>query len=308
MSQRSGATLRPLRDFLEDHELLQYANALEEEGFDTLKALAAAERDDLTAIGMKKGHQRVLAAALADELGGPTSLRSGESSAGRGKLCHFASLAFVYCLIELLVVDSDPQLFLDLAKRGIGGGKASSRSSLGSASRSRRSSASHGSRHTRGGTSVGTGVVAKRKVAIEDEPEPPDIPLETLFDGDMSGTPEEGQIIRVHYVGQFLSGKTFESSRVRGRPFQFKLGVGQVIEGWDIALLKMTRGQRARFVVPPELAYGVEGRPPVIPPNCPLQFEVEMIDFFDPDVELTPRSQYDPEIDGTPRDGEDELA
>jgi len=73
---------------------------------------------------------------------------------------------------------------------------------------------------------------------------------------------------------QFEDGTEFESSRKRGRAFQFKLGVGQVIEAWDIAISQMSKGQRARFTTPPELAYGVEGRPPVIPPNATLTFEV----------------------------------
>lgn len=73
---------------------------------------------------------------------------------------------------------------------------------------------------------------------------------------------------------QFLDGKQFESSRARGRPFQFKIGVGQVIKGMDMAVKQMSRGQRAKAVIPPELAYGEEGRFPLIPPNASLLFEV----------------------------------
>ncbi len=73
---------------------------------------------------------------------------------------------------------------------------------------------------------------------------------------------------------QFLDGKEFENSRERGRPFQFKIGVGQVIKGMDMALKQMSRGQRARVVIPPELAYGDEGRYPLIPPQASLLFEV----------------------------------
>lgn len=68
----------------------------------------------------------------------------------------------------------------------------------------------------------------------------------------------------------------------------------------------MSKGQRAQFTVPAELAYGVEGRPPVIPPNTPLTFEVELIDFFEPDVELTPREYYDDEVDGPASDEDEE--
>lgn len=101
---------------------------------------------------------------------------------------------------------------------------------------------------------------------------------------------------------QFEDGLEFEGSRKRGRAFQFKLGVGQVVEAWDIAVSQMSKGQRARFTAPPELAYGVEGRPPVIPPNATLTFEVELIDFFEPEVELTPREYYEEEADGPDSD------
>ena len=77
-----------------------------------------------------------------------------------------------------------------------------------------------------------------------------------------------------HVPLQFLDGKTFESSRERGRPFQFKVGVNQVIKGMDMAVKQMSRGQRSKVIVPPELAYGEEGRYPLIPPSASLLFEV----------------------------------
>jgi len=73
-----------------------------------------------------------------------------------------------------------------------------------------------------------------------------------------------------------------DSSRVRGQPIEFVVGVGQVIEGWDQNLLRMSRGQTAKLVVPPKLAYGPRGYPPVIPPNSTLTFELELISFFQP--------------------------
>ena len=77
----------------------------------------------------------------------------------------------------------------------------------------------------------------------------------------------------------------FENSRERGRAFQFKLGVGQVIPGWDRAIQKMRKGERARIKLDPELAYGATGQPPLIPPNARLVFEIELIDFFYPDID-----------------------
>ena len=77
----------------------------------------------------------------------------------------------------------------------------------------------------------------------------------------------------------------FENSRERGRAFQFKLGVGQVIPGWDRAIMKMRKGERARIKLDPELGYGPKGQPPLIPPNARLVFEIELIDFFYPDID-----------------------
>ncbi len=73
---------------------------------------------------------------------------------------------------------------------------------------------------------------------------------------------------------QFIDGSMLEDSRARGRPFQFKIGVGQVIKGMDILIKQMSRGQRAKAVIPPDLAYGVDGRYPLIPANATLLFEV----------------------------------
>eukprot|EP00968_Pinguiococcus_pyrenoidosus_P009414 scaffold733_cov267-Pinguiococcus_pyrenoidosus.AAC.37 len=88
-----------------------------------------------------------------------------------------------------------------------------------------------------------------------------------------------GQTVRIHYEGKLSDGTEFDSSRKRGRAFEFTLGSGNVIEGLDRAILQMSRGQRAKVSVPPELAYGSVGYPPVIPPNATLIFEVELMSF-----------------------------
>lgn len=86
--------------------------------------------------------------------------------------------------------------------------------------------------------------------------------------------------MRVHYTGTLASnGSKFDSSRDRGRPFEFKLGAGQVIRGWDEGFAKLSLGQVAKLTLPPEYAYGANGYPPVIPPQSTLIFDVELISF-----------------------------
>ncbi|MES2574614.1 MAG: peptidylprolyl isomerase [Bacteroidota bacterium] len=89
---------------------------------------------------------------------------------------------------------------------------------------------------------------------------------------------EAGKTVSVHYEGSLESGKVFDSSYPRKKPIEFKLGIGQVIEGWDegIALLKV--GDKARFVIPSDLGYGPSGAGGVIPPNATLIFDVELMD------------------------------
>jgi len=88
---------------------------------------------------------------------------------------------------------------------------------------------------------------------------------------------ESGKEVSVHYEGSLLSGQVFDSSYKRSAPIDFQLGVGKVIPGWDegIALLKV--GDKARFVIPSELAYGSAGAGGVIPPNATLIFDVELM-------------------------------
>ncbi|MDO6492143.1 MAG: peptidylprolyl isomerase [Cellulophaga sp.] len=89
---------------------------------------------------------------------------------------------------------------------------------------------------------------------------------------------ESGKTVSVHYEGSLTSGQVFDSSYKRNQPIDFQLGVGQVIPGWDegIALLKV--GDKARFVIPSNLAYGSAGAGGVIPPNASLIFDVELMD------------------------------
>lgn len=95
--------------------------------------------------------------------------------------------------------------------------------------------------------------------------------------GDGKASPKMNQVVTVHYTGSLMDGRVFDSSVSRGEPAQF--AVGQVIEGWNEALVTMTKGEKRTLIIPPELGYGVQGYPGVIPPNSYLIFDVELLDF-----------------------------
>ena len=85
-------------------------------------------------------------------------------------------------------------------------------------------------------------------------------------------------MVSVHYKGMLLDGTVFDSSH-GGEPFEFILGAGQVIRGWDEGIAELKKGQKATLICPPEYAYGKRGAPPDIPPNSTLKFEVEVLGY-----------------------------
>jgi len=88
---------------------------------------------------------------------------------------------------------------------------------------------------------------------------------------------EPGQTVSVHYTGWFTDGRKFDSSVDGGQPFSFTLGARQVIAGWDQGVALMRVGDKRRYIIPPDLAYGARGHPAGIPPNATLIFDVELL-------------------------------
>jgi cyclophilin family peptidyl-prolyl cis-trans isomerase len=99
-----------------------------------------------------------------------------------------------------------------------------------------------------------------------------------LKEGKGERTPSPWMRVTVHYTGFLLNGTKFDSSVDRGKPFQFHVGTGEVIKGWDKAVLTMKKGEKRILIIPPDLAYGDRGNG-AIPPNATLIFECELIDF-----------------------------
>lgn len=102
--------------------------------------------------------------------------------------------------------------------------------------------------------------------------------IETIVKG--SGTEAKvGDNLTVHYTGTLEDGTKFDSSVDRGTPFNFILGIGQVIEGWEKGMEGMKVGEKRKLTIQPEYAYGERGVPGVIPPNATLIFEVELLEI-----------------------------
>jgi tetratricopeptide (TPR) repeat protein len=103
--------------------------------------------------------------------------------------------------------------------------------------------------------------------------------------------PVRGQKVKVHYVGKLeQDGTQFDSTRSQQRPFEFTVGE-DVIEGWSLGVVTMKVGEKAKFIIAPEYAYGNKGSPPKIPPNATLIFEIELLEIVLEDAEAVAQAE-----------------
>eukprot|EP00470_Lotharella_oceanica_P006334 CAMPEP_0170178366 /NCGR_PEP_ID=MMETSP0040_2-20121228/11835_1 /TAXON_ID=641309 /ORGANISM="Lotharella oceanica, Strain CCMP622" /LENGTH=178 /DNA_ID=CAMNT_0010421399 /DNA_START=47 /DNA_END=583 /DNA_ORIENTATION=- len=104
------------------------------------------------------------------------------------------------------------------------------------------------------------------------------VEVEVKTAGDGKHFPKQGDKLTMHYIGTLKSnGKKFDSSRDRGTPFEFTIGVGQVIKGWDEGVMKMSLGERSILHITSDYGYGSRGAGADIPPNADLVFDVELL-------------------------------
>jgi len=113
-------------------------------------------------------------------------------------------------------------------------------------------------------------------------PAPPVVVTELKKEDQAPGTgpaSKLGDTVKVHYTGKLMNGTKFDSSRDRGDPFQFTLGQGMVIKGWDEGVVGMKKGGKRKLTIPADKAYGPVGSPPKIPANAALVFEIELVEI-----------------------------
>ncbi len=126
--------------------------------------------------------------------------------------------------------------------------------------------------NTTGDAMAGENAAAEENIVTTDS----GLQYVVITEGD-GAAPQTGNRVFVHYVGTLENGTKFDSSRDRGRPFDFVLGQGQVIKGWDEGVGMMKVGDRRKLIIPPDLGYGARGAGGVIPPNATLVFDVELL-------------------------------
>mmetsp|Transcript_17777 Transcript_17777/g.38397 ORF Transcript_17777/g.38397 Transcript_17777/m.38397 type:complete len:174 (+) Transcript_17777:84-605(+) len=148
-----------------------------------------------------------------------------------------------------------------------------------------RSAAEEGHRGSENGAAA-TGITDKPQQCLKDIHAKAGVLIKTLKPGDITNFPKKGDTCTIHYeaftedeICKSKNPDPFDSSRSRDTVFQFRLGLGQVIEGMDAAVSKMSLGQEVEATIPYAYAYGVQGYPPVVQPRATLVFRIELIRF-----------------------------
>lgn len=111
-----------------------------------------------------------------------------------------------------------------------------------------------------------------RPAAVKDEFKTEDVAVGTGTEA------REGSTVKVHYTGTLKNGTKFDSSRDHNEPFEFTIGKGMVIQGWDKGVVGMKVGGKRKLVIPSDLGYGERGSPPKIPPKATLLFDIELLE------------------------------
>lgn len=120
-------------------------------------------------------------------------------------------------------------------------------------------------------------VEQKKEVTNNNNQKNMDLKIETTQEGTGDKVTKSGDTISVHYTGKLENGTKFDSSVDRGTPFEFKIGAGMVIQGWEQGLLDMKVGEKRTLTIPSEMGYGAQGAGGIIPPNATLIFDVELV-------------------------------
>ena len=118
---------------------------------------------------------------------------------------------------------------------------------------------------------------ARRTMAASDPGS--SVSIRLIRAGDTTSYPQTSQSVAIHYDAYLPNGTMWDSSRKRGRPLRFRLGVNQVIKGLDETVMQMSMGMRARVTIPSTLAYGERGFPGLVPPNTAIDFDLELLEI-----------------------------
>lgn len=102
--------------------------------------------------------------------------------------------------------------------------------------------------------------------------------MDKVIEGDGKTIPRKGNIVTVDYIGYAQDGRKFDSTYDRKKPFKFRVECGEVIKGWDMGIIQMSKGERSKMTIPPSLAYGSKGFPGLIDGDQYITFEVQLLD------------------------------